>query len=92
VGGQELKSSEGTTQGDPLSMVIYAISLQPLITHLHVVSSAKQCWFAHDASGAWSVTEVKKWWDTLSKIRPDIEKRKSAERKYCKRVSWRNNN
>ena len=27
VGGQELNSCEGTTQGDPLSMALYAISL-----------------------------------------------------------------
>ena len=27
VGGQELKSSEGTTQGDPLSMALYVISI-----------------------------------------------------------------
>ena len=27
--------------------------------------------FADDASGAGSVTEVKKWWDTLSEIGPD---------------------
>ena len=70
VGGQKLKLSEGTTQGDPLSMALYAISLQPLIAHLHVASSPKQCWYADDASGAGSTTQLKKWWDTLTEIGP----------------------
>ena len=65
LGGQEIKSSEGTTQGDPLSMALYAISLQPLITRLHITSSTKQCWFADDASGAGTAIQLKKWWDTL---------------------------
>ena len=51
VGGSELKSAEGTTQGDPLAMSMYAISLQPLISLLHNRSTAKQCWFADDATG-----------------------------------------
>ena len=71
VGGQELKSCEGMTQGDPLSMALYAISLQPLITHLHLVSSTKQCRFADDASGAGSTPQLKTWWDTLAEIGPD---------------------
>ena len=47
-----------------------AISLQPLITHLHLASSTKQCWYADDASGAGSTTQLKKWWDTLTEIGP----------------------
>ena len=66
VGGKELKSSEGTTQGDPLSMAIYAVCLQPFITNLHNASSAEQCWFADDYCGAGSATEIKRWWDILS--------------------------
>ena len=52
VGGQELRSSEGTTQGDPLAMSLYAISLQQLITRLKVKSAASQCWYADDQLGA----------------------------------------
>ena len=52
VGGKELESSEGTTQGDPLAMSLYAVSLQPLITRLTIASSAKQCWYADDATGS----------------------------------------
>ena len=65
VGGSELKSAEGTTQGDPLAMSMYAISLQPLISLLHNRSTAKQCWFADDATGAGALEEVKQWWDEL---------------------------
>ena len=59
VGGNGLKSAEGTTQGDPLAMSMYAISLQPLISLLHNRSTAKQCWFADDATGAGPLEEVK---------------------------------
>ncbi len=65
TGGQELKSSEGTTQGDPLSMAIYAVGLQPLITRLHLTTSTKQCWFADDARGVGTATQIKDWFDTL---------------------------
>ena len=52
TGDEELRSAEGTTQGDALSMTLYAISLQPLIMRLHVSSAAKQCRFADDATGS----------------------------------------
>ena len=53
IGGQELKSAEGTTS-------MYAISLQPLITRLHVSSAAKQCWFADDLTASGSLKGVRK--------------------------------
>ena len=58
VGGGELQSAEGTTQGDPLAMLIYAFSLQPLISLIHNCSTAKQCWFADDATGSGPVKEA----------------------------------
>ena len=63
-------SAEGTTQGDPLAMALYALSVQPLITSLQAASSTKQCWFADDACGAGSVLEIKKWWDALNSLSP----------------------
>ena len=72
VGGSELKSAEGTTQGDPLAMSMYAISLQPLISLLHNRSTAKQCWFADDATGAGPLEEVKQWWDELREAGPPL--------------------
>ena len=60
VGGGELQSAKGTTQGHPLAMLMYAISLQPLISLIHNnYSTAKQCWFADDVTGSESVEEAK---------------------------------
>ena len=72
TGGKELKSTEGTTQGDPLAMSLYAISLQPLITYLNLSSNAKQCWYADDATGAGSLEELRKWWDGLNGMGPSL--------------------
>lgn len=49
TGGKEILSSEGTTQGDPLAMGLYALGIQPLITTLQGVCQTKQCWYADDA-------------------------------------------
>ena len=65
-------STEGTTQGDPLAMGLYALNIQLLIKSLQVASSVKQCWFADDASGAGSTTEIKKWWNVISTLDQDF--------------------
>ena len=72
TGGKELKSTEGTTQGDPLAVSFYAISLQPLITHLNLSSNAKQCWYTDDATCAGSLEELRKWWDGLNEMGPSL--------------------
>ena len=53
-------------------MSLYTISLQPLITRLHVSSAAKQCWFADDATGSSSLQDVRKWWDELPESGPPL--------------------
>jgi len=72
VGGQELRSSEGTTQGDPFAMSLYVISLQPRITRLQVKSAASQCWYVDDATGCGSLGDVKTWWDELMVSGPPL--------------------
>ena len=54
-------------------MVIYAISLQHLITRLGISCDAKQqCWYADDASGSGSLEAIKQWWDELTEAGPNL--------------------
>ena len=48
IDGERILSEEGTTQGDPLAMAMYALSTVPLINRLEGL--AAQMWFADDAA------------------------------------------
>ena len=64
----ELLSQEGTTQGCPLAMAMYAISLVPLVNHL--LPLCKQVWFADDATGCDGFLALRKWFDALLELGP----------------------
>ena len=51
-------------------MSIYGISLIPLMLALQNTNNTKQCWLADDASGAGSIKDVLKWWQSLEKVGP----------------------
>lgn len=68
VDGERMLSKEGTTQGDPLAMAMYAIGTQPLIRRLD--GHAKQVWYADDSSAGSSIERLKAWWDKLEEIGP----------------------
>ena len=70
IDGEVLLSQEGTTQGDPLAMAMYAIAITPLIRRLEDRVS-KQVWFADDATAGGNLAHLKTWWDRISKIGPD---------------------
>ena len=53
-------SEEGTYQGDPLAMVVYALSILPLITGLQVHSL--QVWCTDDATDVGSLEQGKPSW------------------------------
>ena len=52
VDGSTLYSQEGTTQGDPLAMPMYALTLLPLIEKVNPNLSVIQTWYADDATAA----------------------------------------
>ena len=58
--GEVMFSREGTTQGDPLAMPMYAVATIPLIKR--IPNSVSQVWYADDAAALGSMTE---WWDNL---------------------------
>jgi hypothetical protein len=68
TGGGEISSCEGTTQGDPLAMPFYALSLIPLISELHEI--AQHIWYADDAQAAGKLHSLRSWWDLLRKRGP----------------------
>ena len=64
-------SQEGTTQGDPLAMIMYALATIPLIQRLKdCVNDVSQVWYADDASGSGRVLSLRKWWDKISTLGP----------------------
>ena len=68
VDGQCLLSKEGTTQGDPLAMAMYAIGTQPLIRRLEGI--AKQVWYADDSAAGSSLERMREWWSLLEELGP----------------------
>ena len=66
ISGKELRSREGTTQGDPTAIAAYALGLTPLLDYLQSVKrSVKHVAFADDLTGAGNLEDIKIWWDTL---------------------------
>ena len=70
INGEVLLSQEGTTQGEPLAMAMYAIAITPLIHRLED-RATKQVWFADDATAGGGLNHLKAWWDRISAIGPD---------------------
>ena len=69
IDNETILSREGTTQGDPLAMAMFAIASIPLINELSSSADVKQLWYADDASAIGSFVELRKWWDNINTVR-----------------------
>lgn len=69
VQGEVLQSREGTTQGDPLAMAMFALASIPLIRKIET-EGARQAWFADDASSGGQLEAIRQWWDRLTTFGP----------------------
>jgi hypothetical protein len=62
-GGATLNSEEGTTQGDPLAMPLYALSMVPLLNALR--GPSHQIWYADDAQATGKLESLRQWWNII---------------------------
>ena len=65
-------SKEGVVQGDPLSMLMYAAAVMPLIKHLTDKNKWIQNWYADDSACAAKLSNLKVWFQKLCEIGPDF--------------------
>lgn len=66
---ESLYSREGVTQRDPLSMLIYAVAILPLIESLSYGNI--QSWYADDSSCVANLKDLCDWFDKLCDLDPD---------------------
>ncbi len=78
-----MTSREGTTQGCPLGMAMFALSTLPLIDAI-AVHGARQVWQADDSAAAGSVLGVKAWFDRLKSEGEEFGYEvKPQDRRHC---------
>ena len=70
IDGDVIYSKEGTTQGEPLAMPMYALATVPLIKKLS--SSVKQTWYADDAAATGRIESLTVWWDEIKSHGPSF--------------------
>uniref|UniRef100_A0A1X7VQV2 Reverse transcriptase domain-containing protein n=1 Tax=Amphimedon queenslandica TaxID=400682 RepID=A0A1X7VQV2_AMPQE len=64
IDGEILHSAEGTTQGDILAMMMYAIAILPLNHYLNTFSVSQVC-YADDAAARGKLQHLHHWWKEL---------------------------
>ena len=87
IGGGELFSNEGTTQGDPTSMSVYALRILPLLQFLLDFISvnefnAKEVALADDFTVAGKLRSIKDYWSQLTSTGPKYGYFPKASKSY----------
>ena len=74
AGGKELKSAEGTTQGDPTAMPAYGIGILPFLAMIKSegAEDVKQLAYADDIGGGAKLEILRRWWDSIVKNGPSF--------------------
>ena len=74
--GSAIDSEEGTTQGCPLGMAMFAVSSLPMIARV-AVRGVTQIWYADDTAGGGRVAlaQLKDWFDALVREAPPMDTR-----------------
>ena len=71
TGEGEIPSTEGTTHGDPLAIVMYTLAVVPSIRQLRAhVPEACQAWFADHATAVGPLSSLFWGWQRLSSVGP----------------------
>ena len=63
IGGNEIRSCEGTSQGDTITIAVYAIANIPMI--LMIVDILKTAAYADNVTTAGKIIQLKNWWKKL---------------------------
>ncbi|XP_028417275.1 uncharacterized protein LOC114541674 [Dendronephthya gigantea] len=73
-GGKEIASAEGTTQGDPLAMPLYAVAITPLLLMIKSgeASDVRHVAYADDLSGAGKLMQLRAWWEKIAVHGPSL--------------------
>ena len=86
LGGAEIASSEGTTQGGPESMAIYALATVPLLNKLKSTQPeqdpTRHAAYADDTIGAGKITNLRIWWDAICEYGPHFGYFINAEKSW----------
>ena len=75
IGGNEIRSCEGTIQVDPITLAVYAIAIIPMILMTvditsKIDDSTKSAAYVDDVTAAGKIIQLKNWWKTLCMLGP----------------------